>query len=135
MFLALIILVGAGRQILRNSEFETKGSRVVGTVENKQIESGNSKQGMRLRVQYRYVVNGVTYTQTSSVRDDTYGELHAGGTVPIIFLPDAPSDSCIDLASEREHLSNRVWLLTLIGLPAFAFAAFIYFLPSKKTHA
>lgn len=133
MFLALLILCGAGYQAFRNWEFANKAEHVTGAVENKYIAHGN--QNVHLKVQYRYVTGGVTYTPTTTVSHDAYGTLKAGDSVPVAFLPAKPYDSRIDLASERERRSNRVWLLSLIGLPAFAFAAFIYFLPFKKTHA
>jgi hypothetical protein len=58
-----------------------------------------------------------------------------GSEVPVVFLPWAPADSRLDLTTERQRYWNQVYLLAMIGLPLFAFAAFIYRLDRGAKHA
>jgi hypothetical protein len=55
--------------------------------------------------------------------------------VPAIFLPNAPSGSRLDLASETQQAWNNIYLPLLIGIPLSAFAALIYRLKPTANHA
>ena len=132
MLIALVILGFAGFQIFRIWQFNAKAQHTSGTVDRLYIDYGKM---VHLKMHYHYVGDGIPRTTTADVSHDTYGQFRIGDTVPVLFLPDAPSDSRLDLASETQREWDNVWLLSLIGFPVFIFAAFIYRLPPDSTHA
>jgi hypothetical protein len=134
MAIALVILGFAVFNAFRNWQFETKGEHTTGTIDNRSISYGHH-QTVKLNVQYHYVAEAATRLTTNLVSNEIYGQLHVGSEVPVVFLPWAPADSRLDLTTERQRYWNQVYLLAMIGLPLFAFAAFIYRLDRGAKHA
>jgi hypothetical protein len=133
MLVALLMLAGGFWQWRHNREFATNSKRQTGTIISRVIDTSHHQSTPKVR--YRYTVAGVPYEGGMTIDHADYDRLAEGATVPLLYLAGSPGDSRIDLPAEADEERNYAYILGLIGLPLFAFAALIYSLPSKTRDA
>jgi hypothetical protein len=133
MLVALLLLASGFWQWQHNREFATNAKRQNGTITSRLIDTSHHQTTPKVR--YRYTVEGVLYEGGMTVDGADYGRLTEGATVPLVYLTESPGDSRIDLPAEIGEERNYPYMLVLIALPLFAFAALIYSLPSNTRDA
>lgn len=109
------LLSGTGYMLYEDYLFANYGRQTAGMVERKFMRVSQGKHGPTYTpcLDYRYQMPGFSVTSESTVQGDTYAAVAEGGSIPVLYVTNEPTDNRIDLPAE-----NRMVQMITYGLLA-----------------
>jgi hypothetical protein len=117
-----VVLDRSVRLAHENHLFADHARRVAGLVQNKEQQAHSGGRGgttYTYLVYYAYEVANIRAACEAQVQLSTWQELTIGGTVPIAYLPENPSDNRIDLPAETATTTWHADVGILVAILTF----------------
>jgi hypothetical protein len=119
------LLGWGGWQTYENHLFADHARPVTGTVIDRGVSVSHGRGGTTYHysLAYNYQADNLGVTCRTSVLGSTYGAFAIGDPIPLLYLPEKPSDSRINALAEDESLRNKAFMVCALGLIALVAGA------------